>query len=149
MFFVALVLFSKNLFEPWCLPLSQALVGELGIMTNEELFPPCLTPERSHLLPIRHFFLLTLTFFVATAFISQVLRALRILVRRTVETLVTATPNLPVSTSALARATSTRRPRPALHLFVSSKRVCSMRNGLEKCPKSYADISGQETCNVR
>ena len=55
MFLVALVLFSKNLFEPMCLSLSEPLIYERGIVTYDELLATALTPERSHFLETRRF----------------------------------------------------------------------------------------------
>jgi hypothetical protein len=55
--FVALVLLSKNLFEPMCLFLSEPLIGERGMMNDEELLAAAITPEHSHFLETRRFLL--------------------------------------------------------------------------------------------
>jgi hypothetical protein len=56
-FFVALVLFRKHPFEPMCLSVSERLIHERGIVTDEKLFATTITPERSHFLETRRFFL--------------------------------------------------------------------------------------------
>jgi len=56
-FFVAPVLFRKHPFEPMCLSVSEPLIHERGIVTDEKLFATTITPERSHFLETRRFFL--------------------------------------------------------------------------------------------
>ena len=46
MFLVALVLFRKHPFEPTCLSVSEPLIHERGIVTDEKLFATTITPER-------------------------------------------------------------------------------------------------------
>jgi hypothetical protein len=53
MFFVALVLFGKNSFEPVCLFVSQPPVDECGMLTNDKFLATTVTPQRSHFLEIR------------------------------------------------------------------------------------------------
>ena len=56
-FLVALVLFRKHRFEPMCLSVSEPLIHERGIVTDEKLLATTITPERSHFLETRRFFL--------------------------------------------------------------------------------------------
>ena len=55
MFLVALVLFSKDPFEPMCLFVSEPLIHERRMVTDEELLAATLTPERPHFRVTRRF----------------------------------------------------------------------------------------------
>ena len=50
MFFVTLMLFGKNLFQPLCLPFRNPLVHRRRIVPYEELLATTVTPQRAHLL---------------------------------------------------------------------------------------------------
>src|ERR1700674_3769273 len=68
MFLVALVLFSKNLFEPTCLFFSNLLSRECWIVTNDKFLATAITSERSHFLKIRAAFSRPCPFFICNSF---------------------------------------------------------------------------------
>jgi len=50
MFLVTLVLFGKNPFEPMCLFVSEPLIDERGMLTNDKFLATTITPECPHFL---------------------------------------------------------------------------------------------------
>ena len=50
MFLIALMLLSKNLFQPLCLPFCNPLIRLRGRMTYKEVLTANITPERPHLM---------------------------------------------------------------------------------------------------
>jgi hypothetical protein len=57
MFLLALVLFSKDSFEPMCLFFSEPLIHELRLVIYKELVAATVTPERTHFLEVRYLLL--------------------------------------------------------------------------------------------
>jgi hypothetical protein len=67
MFFIALVLFGKDLFQPLRLLFSNLPIHRRGIVAYKELLATTVTPEGSHFL--QTVCLSRLVLFIATAFI--------------------------------------------------------------------------------
>ena len=42
------VFFSQNLFEPLRLSICRLLIGEIGVLQDDELFAATVTPKRTH-----------------------------------------------------------------------------------------------------
>jgi hypothetical protein len=53
MFFVPLVFLRQNLFEPMGLSVSDPLIHEWGLLSNDELLAAAFTAERTHFLETR------------------------------------------------------------------------------------------------
>src|ERR1700730_8126810 len=66
-FLVALVFFTKNLFEPTCLFFSNPLIRECRIVTNDKFLATAITSERSHFLEIREAFSRLCPFFICNS----------------------------------------------------------------------------------
>ena len=64
---VPFMFLRKNLPEPMCLSVSEPLIRERGLVTDDELLATAITPECAHFLEVRRSG--SVPFFIATALI--------------------------------------------------------------------------------
>jgi hypothetical protein len=124
-FFVPLVFLRKNLFKLMCLFVSDPLIHERGLVSDDELLATAVAPKRTHFLEVRRPALSLsyrhrshlLNFSHQTAFRSL---ALRVLALAAALDAFTAICLRRLALNALARALPPRLPISANSLLISS-----------------------------